>query len=301
MNMTRRICELSRPGAGFGRPPAGDAARAGGRRLQDHPAGLSTGSLGAATSPPPVQAAEWRAAHEAWGERYRANPNDPEAAIGYAQALRGDRPARAGGGRARAGRDRKTRSISACSAPMAARWPTSATTSRRSTCSTARTRRTSRTGASCRCRARCSTRWAATRTRSATTPPRCGSCPTSRRSCPISACPTRCRRISSGAEVDAAARVGAAAGRSAGAAEPRAGGRAAGPLRRRRRRSRRPTCRPTRRPPMSPICGRCWRSRTAGRPGASRRSRPRQRSSRRCATPHAIAGCALLNSPRSSA
>ena len=27
----------------------------------------------------------------------------------------------------------------------------------------------------------------------------------------------------------------------------------------------RPICRPTRRPPMSPICGRCWRSRAAGR------------------------------------
>ena len=89
----------------------------------------------------------------------------------------------------------RIRSIPACSAPMAARWPTPATTSRRSRCSTARTRPTSPTGAFCRCRARCSTRWAGTRTPSATTRPRCGSCPTSRRCCPISGCPTRCPRI----------------------------------------------------------------------------------------------------------
>ena len=34
--------------------------------------------------------ADWRRSAEAWGERYRANPNDPEAAINYAQALRGN-------------------------------------------------------------------------------------------------------------------------------------------------------------------------------------------------------------------
>jgi Flp pilus assembly protein TadD len=32
----------------------------------------------------------WRRSAEAWGERYRANPQDPEAAVNYAQALRGN-------------------------------------------------------------------------------------------------------------------------------------------------------------------------------------------------------------------
>jgi Flp pilus assembly protein TadD len=32
---------------------------------------------------------DWRQVSEAWGERYRANPNDATAAINYAQALRG--------------------------------------------------------------------------------------------------------------------------------------------------------------------------------------------------------------------
>ncbi len=45
-----------------------------------------TGSLGAA--PAPQGGADWRAA-QAWGERHRANPKDPESAIEYAQALRG--------------------------------------------------------------------------------------------------------------------------------------------------------------------------------------------------------------------
>ncbi len=60
----------------------------------------------------------------------------------------------------------------ACSAPMAAPSPMSATTSRRSRCSIARIRPISPTGAFCRCRALCSTRWAATRRRSATMPRR---------------------------------------------------------------------------------------------------------------------------------
>ena len=53
---------------------------------------------------------------------------------------------------------------------------------------------------------------------------------------------------------DAAARLWQHAGRRAGAAEPRAGGRPAGPLRRGRDHRARPTCRPTRRRPTSPIC-----------------------------------------------
>ena len=32
---------------------------------------------------------DWRRSAEKWGERYRANPKDPDAAIQYAQALRG--------------------------------------------------------------------------------------------------------------------------------------------------------------------------------------------------------------------
>ena len=47
----------------------------------------STGSLGAAASA--RNDADWRRSAEAWGERYRANPHDPEAAVNYAQALRG--------------------------------------------------------------------------------------------------------------------------------------------------------------------------------------------------------------------
>ncbi len=46
-----------------------------------------TGSLGA-TAAPPAQGSESRTALEAWSERYNAMPNDPDTAIGYAQALR---------------------------------------------------------------------------------------------------------------------------------------------------------------------------------------------------------------------
>jgi Flp pilus assembly protein TadD len=47
----------------------------------------ATGSIGpnAATK----GEADWRRSAEAWGERHRANPADPDAAINYAQALRG--------------------------------------------------------------------------------------------------------------------------------------------------------------------------------------------------------------------
>jgi Flp pilus assembly protein TadD len=47
----------------------------------------TTGSLAAATTTP-ASADEWRRAADAWGERYRANSGDPQAAIHYAQALR---------------------------------------------------------------------------------------------------------------------------------------------------------------------------------------------------------------------
>src|SRR6266511_2022611 len=47
----------------------------------------TTGSFGIAAAP--RNDADWRRSAEAWGERYRANPSDPEAAVNYAQALRG--------------------------------------------------------------------------------------------------------------------------------------------------------------------------------------------------------------------
>ncbi|HZN30676.1 MAG TPA: tetratricopeptide repeat protein [Xanthobacteraceae bacterium] len=47
----------------------------------------TTGTLGIA--PAPRNDADWRRSAEAWGDRYRANPSDPEAAINFAQALRG--------------------------------------------------------------------------------------------------------------------------------------------------------------------------------------------------------------------
>ena len=77
---------------------------------------------------------------DSWGERYRANPADPDAAVRYAQALR------AVGQRAQAAAVleqaaiHNPETIASCSAPMAGRSPTTAATSRRSRCSTARTR-----------------------------------------------------------------------------------------------------------------------------------------------------------------
>jgi Flp pilus assembly protein TadD len=47
-----------------------------------------TGSANIAAAP--RNDADWRRSAEAWGERYHANPRDPEAAINYAQALRGN-------------------------------------------------------------------------------------------------------------------------------------------------------------------------------------------------------------------
>src|SRR6516225_262338 len=48
----------------------------------------TTGSLAMASVP--QGEARSRRSVEAWGERYRANPNDPQAAINYAQSLRGN-------------------------------------------------------------------------------------------------------------------------------------------------------------------------------------------------------------------
>jgi Flp pilus assembly protein TadD len=46
-----------------------------------------TGSIGMAASP--TSENDWRRESELWGARYKANPRDSEAAIRYAQALRG--------------------------------------------------------------------------------------------------------------------------------------------------------------------------------------------------------------------
>src|SRR2546429_5269749 len=48
----------------------------------------ATGSLAMASAP--HGEADWRRSAEAWGDRYHANPGDPEAAINYAQSLRGN-------------------------------------------------------------------------------------------------------------------------------------------------------------------------------------------------------------------
>jgi Flp pilus assembly protein TadD len=45
-----------------------------------------TGSL--AVSASPASEGEWKRSAEAWGDRYRANPSDPQAAMSYARALR---------------------------------------------------------------------------------------------------------------------------------------------------------------------------------------------------------------------
>src|SRR5947208_12375058 len=49
-----------------------------------------TGSLGSSAASAQATPAELRSSAEAWGERYRANPSDAEAAINYAAALRGN-------------------------------------------------------------------------------------------------------------------------------------------------------------------------------------------------------------------
>jgi Flp pilus assembly protein TadD len=48
----------------------------------------TTGSLAMASAP--HGEADWRRSAQAWGDRYNANPSDPEAAINYAQSLRGN-------------------------------------------------------------------------------------------------------------------------------------------------------------------------------------------------------------------
>jgi Flp pilus assembly protein TadD len=50
----------------------------------------ATGSIGSSTAAPQATSSDWKRSADAWGERYHANPNDPEAAINYAGALRGN-------------------------------------------------------------------------------------------------------------------------------------------------------------------------------------------------------------------
>ena len=103
---------------------------------------------------------------EAWGQRYRANPNDADAAINYAAALRGN------GQRAQAVAVLEQASIAnpnhmGVLVPMGARLPTSATTTRRLKCLIALTLPMPPTGAFFQYKALCLTRWAGTRTRNA--------------------------------------------------------------------------------------------------------------------------------------
>jgi Flp pilus assembly protein TadD len=49
----------------------------------------TTGSLGPTATATSQSDAEWRRSVDAWGDRYRNNPGDPEAAMNYARALRG--------------------------------------------------------------------------------------------------------------------------------------------------------------------------------------------------------------------
>ena len=46
----------------------------------------TTGSIKTDTAP--RSEVQWRQEMDSWGERYRANPSDPDAAVRYAQALR---------------------------------------------------------------------------------------------------------------------------------------------------------------------------------------------------------------------
>ena len=132
----------------------------------------TTGSI--ATDTAPRTAVQWRQEMDSWGAALprqsgrsgRGGPLRPGAAR--------HRPARAGRRRARAigdpqsGQSRRARRL----------WP-GARRQRQLPAGARRAQprphaRTSPIGASCRCRARCSIRWAAMPTRSGTTPARCG-------------------------------------------------------------------------------------------------------------------------------
>ena len=285
MTYSTRLRTL-RPGAGpRSRAMLAIAAGAGDRRLQDHPAGDITGSLSAA-SDASAQTEETRTAVDAWGDRYRAKSERSR----HRRSAMPRRCAPPASARRRLpcsssrrctiptiGRARRLR-------PRARRHRHSS--SRRSTCSAARTRRTSRTGASCPCRVPCSTRWAGTQEaqRYYTTALKIG--PTSRRCCPISACPTRCPRIWAKPSRRCGGPSAQPKRRSARPPEPRAGRRPAGPLPGSRvdRASRPADRRSGRQRRLSRA--RCSRSRTARSSRASRRQGPGQRQLECGATVH---------------
>ena len=120
----------------------------------------------AADRTPPVDRpdADWRRDVQVYGEKYRANPAKTDVAIQYAQALR------ATGQRAQAvavleHARSKIRTTRPCSARTAARWRRPEITIRPSKYSTALIRPTSPIGTSCRRKAPCLIKWAATPTR----------------------------------------------------------------------------------------------------------------------------------------
>ena len=96
------------------------------------PTDLVSGATGAAASAD----TDPRRSTKSWGERYRASPKDAEAAIRYAQALRGN-DQRSRRSRCLSRLPSRTRGIRACSAPTGVPSPTSVTTSRRLMCSIA--------------------------------------------------------------------------------------------------------------------------------------------------------------------
>jgi Flp pilus assembly protein TadD len=116
----------------------------------------TTGSI--ATDNAPRSQVQWRQEMDSWGERYRANPSDPDAAVRYAQALRavGQRAQAAAVLEQAALHNQDNRVVLGAYGRALAD-----------------TRRISPIGASCRCRARCLTRWAVMSMRSGTMPVRC--------------------------------------------------------------------------------------------------------------------------------
>ena len=178
---------------GFLRPPRGRGLGGHGpRRLHDDVETRPTSRARRADGRKPLPPIPRRAA-EVYGERYRANPKDADAALALRPGLR------ANGQRAQAAAVLEQATIAnpgnkALIGPTAARSPTTAISSRPSTCCSRRIRPTIRTGACSRCRGPRSIRWAVTRKRAlyyaSALQDRAWR---SRRCSPISACPTCCR------------------------------------------------------------------------------------------------------------
>ena len=208
----------------------------------------STDATGALAMATPRSDADWRRVADAWGERNRANPSDPTAAINYAQALRangqraqavavleqasihnpGNMDLLGAYGRALADEGQFERALDvlnrAHSPELCGTVPISVLIS------ILFPPPPPPPAAFSRCRARSSTRWAATRKRSAITRPRCGSCLTSHRCSPISGFPTRSRAIWCAPSRPCGARLHRQCRRE-GPPEPGAGDRPAGPFR----------------------------------------------------------------------